>query len=181
MYPEFFATKNKNKLQETNKILGLSLKQLEIDLVEPQATEVEVVVKEKAKTAFLKTNQPVLVEDTSLGFLAWRGLPGALIKWFLKTVGNEGIIKMLENETDRRAVVKSAFGFCAGDEVKIYIGEIKGEIAREERGENGFGFDQIFIPKNYKKTFAEMTKEEKNQISMRKIALQKLKVDFDRL
>jgi len=74
MYPKFFATTNANKLREVNEILGEKLESIEIELVEPQALDVEEVVKEKAKDAFAKTGKPVLVEDTGVYVDAWQGL-----------------------------------------------------------------------------------------------------------
>lgn len=114
MYPDFFATKNENKLREVGEILGRNLEQISVELFEPQGVKVEDVVSEKAEDAFHKTGKFVLVEDTSLEFAAWNGLPGALIKWFLDTVGNEGILKMLASETNRKAIAKTAVGFFDG-------------------------------------------------------------------
>lgn len=178
MYPKFFATTNKNKLREVNEILGEELESIEVELIEPQALDVEDVVKEKAKDAFAKTGKPVLVEDTGVYFSAWNGLPGALIKWFLSTVGNQGILKMLSTETNRQAIAKTAVGFYDGKNIHIFTGEVKGIIPSELRGENNFGWDPIFIPNGYEKSFAEMAPEEKNQISMRYLALSKLKEDL---
>lgn len=175
MYPEFFATTNKNKLREVSEILGKELKSIEIELVEPQTLDVEEVVKEKAKDAFVKTGKSVLVEDTGIYFDAWNGLPGALAKWFLLAVGNKGILKMMTNESNRKVIAKTAVGFYDGKDTKIFTGEVKGTVPLKLRGQNGFGWDPIFIPEGYEKSFAEMTPEEKNKISMRKIALMKLK------
>lgn len=175
MYPKFFATTNKNKLREANEILGEALESIEIELVEPQALDVEEVVKEKARDAFVKTGKPVLVEDTGIYFDAWNGLPGALVKWFLQTVGNGGIVKMMDNESNRNVTAKTAVGFYDGQDYYIYTGEIKGRIAENIQGESGFGWDPIFIPNGYDKSFAQMSPEQKNEISMRHIALKRLK------
>lgn len=178
MYPEFFATKNEKKLREVNEILGRDLKQVVVELSEPQGVKVEDVVREKTKDAFHKTRKFVLVEDTSLEFAAWNGLPGALIKWFLDAVGNEGILKMLAGETNRRAIAKTAVGFFDGAEVRVFIGEISGTIPEAVRGTGGFGWDPIFIPDGQEKSFAEMTPIEKNTISMRKLALERMKIEL---
>ncbi|MEK7655730.1 MAG: non-canonical purine NTP pyrophosphatase, partial [Patescibacteria group bacterium] len=175
MYPEFFATKNENKLREVNEILGRSLEQVAVELLEPQGVKVEDVVREKAKDAFHKTGKFVLVEDTSLEFAAWNGLPGALIKWFLDTVGNEGILRMLASETNRGAIAKTAVGFFDGTQTRVFVGEIFGTISETVRGTGGFGWDQVFVPDGYSKSFAEMTSVEKNAISMRKLALERMK------
>lgn len=178
MYPEFFATKNENKLHEASEILGQNLEQISIELFEPQGVDVEAVVREKAEDAFHETGKFVLVEDTSLEFVAWNGLPGALIKWFLQTVGNEGILHMLAGETNRKAVAKTAVGFFDGTRSHIFLGEIRGTVSEEVRGSGGFGWDPIFVPDGSSKSFAEMTPTEKNSISMRKIALERMKTEL---
>lgn len=178
MYPEFFATKNENKLREVNEILGQTLEQISIELFEPQGVKVEDVVREKAEDAFHKSGKFVLVEDTSLEFVAWNGLPGALIKWFLDTVGNEGILKMFARETSRKAIAKTAVGFFDGAQTRVFVGEVSGTIPETIRGTGGFGWDPIFVPDGYEKSFAEMTSVEKNAISMRKLALERMKTEL---
>lgn len=178
MYPEFFATKNENKLREVGEILGRSLEQISVELFEPQGVRVEDVVREKAKDAFHKTGKFVLVEDTGLEFVAWNGLPGALIKWFLDTAGNDGILKMVSSETNRKAIAKTAVGFFDGVQARVFVGEIFGTIPKTVRGTGGFGWDPIFIPDGHEKSFAEMTSAEKNSISMRKLALEHMKSEL---
>ena len=179
MHPDFFATKNENKLREINEILGWDLKQISIDLFEPQGVDVETVVHEKTKDAFHKTGKFVLVEDTSLEFTAWNGLPGALIKWFLDTVGNEGILRMFAGETNRKATAKTAIGFFDGTQAHVFVGSVSGIIPKTVRGAGGFGWDPIFVPNGHNKSFAEMTSTEKNAISMRKLALEQMKAELD--
>ena len=178
MYPEFFATKNENKLREVNEILGRNLEQISVELFEPQGVDVETVVREKAENAFHKTGKFVLVEDTSLEFAAWNGLPGALIKWFLDTIGNEGILKMLAGESNRKAVAKTAVGFFDGAQSRVFIGKVSGTVPEIARGTSGFGWDPIFIPDGHEKSFAEMTSIKKNTISMRKLALERMKTEL---
>lgn len=176
MFPEFFATKNQGKLREVNEILGRDLKQIAVELFEPQGLDVEKVVREKAEDAFHKTGKFVLVEDTSLEFAAWNGLPGALIKWFMESVGKEGILRMLSGEANRKAIAKTAVGFFDGMQTHLFLGEISGTIPSEVRGSGGFGWDPIFVPDGSLKSFAEMTPAEKNAVSMRKLALESMKV-----
>lgn len=122
----------------------------------------------------------MIVEDTSLYFDAWKGLPGALVRWFLKTVKCEGLCKMMAGEKNRKAVAESAIAFCNGKATKIVLGKIEGSVPQKPKGKLGFGWDPIFIPQGFKKTFAEMTMEDKNQISMRKLALEKLRSHLQR-
>ena len=178
MQPNFFATKNDNKLREVNEILNCNLEQIDIELYEPQGLDITEVVREKTEDAFRKTGKLVMVEDTSLEFYSWNGLPGPLIKWFLESVGNDGILKMLIGADNRRAIAKTAVGFFDGNESHIFIGEIEGAISEEIRGHSGFGWDPIFIPDGFDKSFAEMTSEEKNTVSMRRRALENMKASF---
>jgi len=175
MFLEFFATENENKLREVNEILGFELRQISVSLEEIQALKVEEVVCRKAEEAFKRTGKVVLVEDTGLEIVKWNGLPGALIKWFLTTVGTEGILKMLSQEEDRGAIAKTAVGFFDGKRPHVFVGEVAGTIAKEARGKSGFGWDPIFIPASHQKSFAQMSAQEKNAVSMRRLAIEKMK------
>lgn len=170
-----FATGNANKLREVSQILDVELQQAKLDLLEPQAISVEDIIQIKAKDAYQQYGQPVLVEDTGLEFAAWNGLPGALIKWFLDSVGPEGILKMLSNEDNRQAVAKTVVGYFDGTQVRSFTGQVEGHIAEELSGEQGFGWDALFIPEGYNLSFADMNADQKNQISMRRRALDALK------
>ena len=178
MHPDYFATGNANKLREVNEILGHDLEQIAVDLYEPQGLDVAEVVRMKAEDAFRKTGKFVLVEDTALECVAWNGLPGPLIKWFLDTVGNDGILRMLAQTTDRRAIAKTAVGFFDGNTAHVFVGEVMGTIPHDLRGSGGFGWDPIFIPDGFSKSFAEMAREEKNAVSMRRLALENMKKSF---
>ena len=178
--PMFFATTNQNKLREISGILGEKIEAISIELFEPQAIDVAEVVEEKAKDAFRKTGKIVMVEDTGLEIEAWGRLPGALIKWFLHSVGNRGILKMMKEEKNRKALARTAVGFYDGKTAHIFIGESKGKISPEIRGKSDFGWDPIFIPDGYGKSFAEMREEVKNKISMRAKAFGKLKNFFEK-
>jgi XTP/dITP diphosphohydrolase len=114
-----------------------------------------------------------------LEFIAWNGLPGSLIKWFLESVGTEGILSMLENEKNRKAIAKTSIGFFDGIKTHLFTGTISGTISKNVQGVSGFGWDPIFIPDGYDKSFAEMTSVEKNAISMRRLALEQMKLELN--
>lgn len=175
-----FATGNQEKLKEVREILGCEIEQVDIDLDEIQAIDIKKVIEHKAKEAYKQLEIPVLVEDTALEFVSMKGLPGALIKWFLKTVGNEGLCKMLTAYSDdRRAHAITCVGIYNGMNLMLAEGIIDGMISQTPTGNKGFGWDSIFIPDGYDKTFAEMDSQEKNKISMGKLALEGLKVDME--
>ena len=162
-----FATTNSDKIREIGEILRLDLEPIRIELPELQTIEVRDVIVAKADAAFLTLGRPCLVEDTGLSILAWNGLPGALIKWFLKGVGPDGICKMMRGWPDRRALAVTSLGIRIGETTHVFDGSIEGRIALEPRGSNGFGWDSLFEPIGFDRTFAEMTGEEKNSVSMR--------------
>ncbi len=171
-----FVTGNVNKLREASQILGCSLKQGEVDgLIEMQTLDVSELVLHKLDQAFKTIGGPVLVEDSGLIFTEWNGLPGALVKWFEKSVGCAGMLKMLESFSNREAIAVCYAAVRFGKIVKVAKGESRGTIAFAERGTNGFGWDTIFIPEGSEQTFAQMKPEEKNAISHRKKAFEELK------
>ncbi len=169
-----FVTGNKGKLEEAKQIIP-DLEQQDIDLVEVQGIDPKPIIAHKLEEAKKLLQGNLVVEDTSLYLDALGGLPGPLIKWFMKTLGNDGLAKMAESFGNSKATAKVVIGFSKEDgSVEFFEGAIEGDIVKP-RGENGFGWDAIFQPTGWTKTFAEMTLEEKNEISMRKIAFQKLK------
>ena len=169
-----FVTSNHDKAREAAEILKLELHTVALDLPEPQGLDVAEIAAQKALAArrtLGDPDQPVLVEDSGLIFEAWNGMPGALTKWFLSSVGNEGLLRMLSAYDDRsaRAVGVVAISFTGGD-VRTFVGEVGGEIAYEPRGEGGFGWDPIFIPRGHTKTYSELSSE-KHEDSHRARAL----------
>ncbi len=169
-----FVTSNHNKAREAAEILKLELHTVALDLPEPQGLDVAEVAAQKARAArgaLGDPDQPVLVEDSGLVFEAWNGLPGALTKWFLNSVGNQGLLRMLSAYNDRsaRAVCAVAVSY-AGGSVRAFVGEVRGDIAPEPRGSGGFGWDPIFVPKGYTRTYAELDAS-KHEFSHRARAL----------
>lgn len=185
MYTLTFVTGNANKLREVRAILcggndnavvgNWSITNKAVDLDEVQGS-VEEVTRHKAEQAASLIGGPVLVEDTCLCFEALGGLPGPYIKWFVEKVGLDGINKMLDGFSDRHANAVTTFGFCAGpgSKVELFQGITTGEIV-PQRGGTGFGWDAIFQPEGFDRTYAEMAGPDKNLISQRSKALAKVK------
>jgi XTP/dITP diphosphohydrolase len=174
-----FATSNIEKAKELQSVLQRPVQHIKIDLPELQTLEVNDVIEHKAREAFRQVGKPILVEDTSLSIIAWNGLPGALIRWFLKSVGNTGICRMMQNFENSEAIAEVCIGYFDGAQFHAFHGVIHGRITRIPRGTMGFGWDPIFAPVGSDKTFAEMTPEEKESFSMRKQAALKLKQFLD--
>lgn len=170
-----FATTNENKIKEASEILRIQIVPKDLNIDEVQTLDPLECVKKKAKAAYNLSKSPILVEDTSLFFKMWGKLPGVFIDYFMKSLGNEGLLKLLSNEKDRTALAQTSLCYYDGKKAVVAVGKIKGKVCLDTRGNNGFGWDPIFIPQGESKTFAEMTSEEKNSLSMRKIALESLK------
>lgn len=174
----FFATGNINKFNEARGVLaeyGISVAMLKIKTVEIQDDDIENIAKARALNALHEVNLPLIVEDAGLFIDALKGFPGPFSSYVYKTIGLNGIIKLLNGVEDRRAHFKSAVVFCdPSGELKCFIGVSNGRIAREPRGSSGFGFDPIFEPdERPTKTFGEMGIEEKNLFSHRAKALRR--------
>ena len=132
------------------------------------------VITEKAKEAYKKIRKPVLVEDVSLEIKALKGLPGTFVKFFLQTLGTEGTVKLV-GKSKSDTTVTAAVAIYDGKNIKIFKGTVYGTLSPKNRGSHGFGFDKVFIPNGYTKTYAQMPDKLKNKISHRAKALQKVK------
>ncbi len=173
------ATSSHHKAEQIAALLNRPVQQIAIDLPEVQAIAVQEVIEAKARAAFAHVGRPVLVEDTGLMIHSWHGLPGALIRWFLESVGNAGICKMLATFPDRSATVVTCIGYFDGEHCHTFLGETVGQIVEAPRGELGFGWDAIFMPDGSVKTFGEVTAVERGALSMRGKAVRALKAFLD--
>lgn len=169
-----FITGNSEKARLVNKYLDVPVTHKKIDLVEIQSLDLSVIIEEKAKEAYKYVQSPVLVEDTSLRFCALGRLPGPLIKWFLAELGTDGLCRLLDGYSDRSAEASVMFGLYDGQAFRAFTNSREGSISLVPRGFNGFGWDPIFVPYGSEKTWAEMTIEEQEETSLRKIALEEL-------
>lgn len=170
----YFITGNKNKFSEANSVI-LYLKQLDINLPEIQDIDARKIIHSKLIEALNHRKSDLVVEDTSLYMNCLNGLPGPLIKWFLETIGNQGLYNIAKSLGNTSATAKTIIGYAKSpEEIYFFEGAIEGEIV-QPRGNTNFGWDPIFKPKNFDQTFAEMSQQEKNKISMRKIAFSRLR------
>ncbi|HME55295.1 MAG TPA: RdgB/HAM1 family non-canonical purine NTP pyrophosphatase [Candidatus Lokiarchaeia archaeon] len=185
-----FATGNKGKFNEAKAFLekevpGLHLKQCSAELVELQADTLEAVARFKVEGAIKSCKGNVFIEDAGLFVPALNGFPGIFSAEVKKMLDCKGILKLMEefpNASQRDAYFQACTCLYLREtrEIKMFIGRIDGIITFEERGNQGFGFDPIFVPgepSGNTRTFAEMGIEEKNEISHRAKALRELK-DF---
>ena len=178
------ATNNAHKLQEIRAILSgqfdelLSLKDLGIDVdVEETGTTLEENALLKARTIQAICHIPTLADDTGLMVDALGGAPGVYSARYAGEEHNDAsnralLLKNLQNEQNRNAHFATviAIVYPNGDFITAK-GRVEGEILREERGNEGFGYDSLFYSYELKKTFAEASQEEKNSVSHRGRAL----------
>ena len=190
--PVTFVTGNAKKLEEVKHILASSssvssscpstvrIVSRALDLPELQGDPKDIAT-EKCLLASKEIRAPTLVEDTSLCFNALKGLPGPYVKWFLEKTGLDGLNNMLAAYEDKTAYAQCIFAYCDGksEDVELFVGRTNGRIVKA-RGKTEFGWDAVFEPdeqrdEKNRKTYGEMEKEEKNTISHRFRALEKLR------
>jgi non-canonical purine NTP pyrophosphatase (RdgB/HAM1 family) len=180
-----FLTGNAGKIKEAKAIVGDLIAPVEgdVDLPEIQSTNPREVLQAKIEAARRQVDGSLIVEDTSLFLSGWGkgSLPGPYIKDFLKTIDTAGLCDLAQ-KVGAEAKAITWLGYYDGDtgETHFFAGELAGTIASAPRGGNGFGWDPTFIPADGDRTIAEMTDDEKNQISMRKQAFEKLREHLHR-
>ena len=169
--PLYFITGSRHKFAEIKDVIA-DIEQVDIDLDELQDIDPKKIIDHKLKEAFKHHPGPFIVEDTSLYLDCLNGLPGPLIKWFIKTVGRDGLVEITQKFGNAKATAKTIIGYAKSkNELHFFEGEIRGKIVAP-RGENGFGWDPIFQPEGHDKTFAEMKVKD---MSMRRMATKKLR------
>ncbi len=174
----YFITGNMGKLaeiQERVKTLDIKVIQKDLGYPEIQVETLEEVAEYGIKHIQKHLNEPFILEDAGLFIDDLDGFPGVYSKYVFYTIGLKGILKLMENMTKRSAVFRSVYAYAEpNSKPTLFVGECKGTITIKERGTGGFGYDPIFIPDCESKTFAEMSREEKNRYSHRGKALDKL-------
>lgn len=154
-----FITGNQNKADYLARYLGVPVDHVKLDLDEIQSLSLKEIVEHKVRQAYEKIKKPVIVEDVSLEFEALGGLPGPFIKFFVEKVPFETICSMIGDNT-RKATARCVFGYFDGQDLELFEGSLDGEIAKTPSGENGYGWDKMFIPNGYSVTRASLNEED---------------------
>lgn len=183
-----FATNNQHKLKEIREILSgkfevLGLKDIGFfdDIVE-SGTTLNENASIKSRTIYSKFNIDVFADDTGLEVEILDNKPGVYSARYAGEDGNseaniKKLLEELEGEDNRKARFRTVISLIINNKEYFFEGIVNGSVSREKHGESGFGYDPIFFPQGYKKSFAEMTSEEKNKISHRANAMAKF-IDF---
>lgn len=180
-----FATHNSHKATEINNLVSdlYDIQDLGIIGINEEIPEIgdtlEMNAKMKARYVFDKTGLNVFADDTGLEVDALNGKPGVFTARYAgpecdSAKNNKKLLAELDGETNRRAQFRTIICLIIGNNEYLFEGVVKGTIANKLAGNEGFGYDPVFIPDGYDKTFAEMPLSEKNKISHRSIAVKKL-------
>ena len=170
----FFASSNEHKFQEAERILanlGMQINLFKTTLEEIQSNNLNDIAEKKAINAYDLIQKPVIIEDDGLFINALDGFPGPYSSYVYDTIGNKGIMDLLENSKVRDAKFVSIIAYCDNDcDVKLFESSIPGKISSIiEKG--GWGYDPIFIPDGESKTYANVS--DKDKFSHRSAALTK--------
>lgn len=181
-----FATSNKHKLEELKailpdyQILGLVDAGIIEEIPETGDTLEENAII-KARYLFDKTGWPSFAEDTGLEVTALAGAPGVHTARYAgdqrdPEANMDLLLQNLKNSANRSARFRTVIAYISDQGTMLFEGQVRGHIALEKSGNGGFGYDPVFIPDGHKKTFAELSKGVKNNISHRALAVQSLMI-----
>jgi len=172
--PLILVSSNPNKGIEAERILGVPLLRVALTLPEIQAATVEEITWHKLETARSKGHHRLIVEDVSLGFEELGNFPGPYVRWLLEAAGGKGLAAIAYALNNRSAKAQCCVAYWDSEQGHMFSGECAGEILVEPRGDSKFGWDAWFQPKGSKKTYAEMSDDEKDRVSHRGLAYRKL-------
>lgn len=183
-----FATSNKNKVLEIKKVLPkeFNIKSLDdigfCEEIPENENTIEGNAIFKANYMYKKYNLNVFADDTGLEVDSLNGKPGVHSARYAGISKNSTdninkLLKKLKNKKNRKARFKTIIALILNSKIHTFEGVVEGNITKKPKGENGFGYDPVFIPRGYTKTFGELSLEEKNSISHRSLAMNKL-IDF---
>ena len=172
-------TSNPGKMREFRAALeplGFELSQHSEEIDEIQAETLEEVVRNCMEQLKARGLNNYLIDDSGLFIDSLRGFPGVYSAYALKTIGFRGMIELLRGKDDRTARFRCCIGCNLEDMDEMVVSaEAVGRIIEEERGSGGFGFDPIFVPSGYERTFSELPLDEKNRVSHRGKAINSLR------
>ena len=180
-----FATANQNKVLEVQKLVGQKFKLLSLedinctDEIPETADTFKGNALQKAKFIYDKYNLNCFADDSGLEVEVLKGAPGVYSARFAGEPKNDSnntkkLLNELQGKTNRKACFKTAIALIIDGKEEFFEGKIEGQITQDPIGNDGFGYDPVFMPDGYQKTFAQMSLDEKNVISHRAIAIQKL-------
>jgi XTP/dITP diphosphohydrolase len=143
--------------------------------VEIQSEDLASIARNSLTQVLEKHHLPVMVEDAGLFIQSLRGFPGPYSSYVYRTLGVEGVLRLMKGQNRRKAYFLSVIAYGSPKaKPQLFTGKVEGLIVEESRGKGGFGFDPLFQPHGCSQTFAEMSLAVKNQFSHRAQAFRKL-------
>lgn len=174
-----FLSSNVHKIREVEAILepvGVIIIPAPIKIEEIQTEDVKRLVRDKVLKAFECIGRPVFVEHTGLHLSGLNGLPGGLTQIFCDRLQADSFVNLVKNLGSHLITAKTVIGYCDSRMMHFFEGEVSGTVPDAPSGPRDFQWDCVFIPDGYTQTFAELG-DKKNEISMRRLALDQL-ADF---
>jgi non-canonical purine NTP pyrophosphatase (RdgB/HAM1 family) len=183
-----FVTGNPSKLAEARRIwaggpggeTGPRLEAVELDLPELQSLDLLEVLRAKGEEAWRRLRRPLVVEETGFEIDAFGGFPGPLVKWMLQALGPEGMARAALAVAEREGRTGAAVARCMtlyrdGEREVVGEGVERGTLVLPPRGDQGFGWDPVFLPEGESRTYGELPAEDKDRIGHRGKAWRDLK------
>jgi XTP/dITP diphosphohydrolase len=165
------VTTNAGKFREISRQMadhGYELEHLDTSYPEIQADSLEETIIPGLTWLTSRFDRPVMIDDSGLFIDSLNGFPGVYSSYVFRTLGCEGILRLMDGKEDRGARFECCIGFMApGAESFVAKGVAQGTISRVSKGAGGFGYDPIFINEGHTKTYAEIDVQEKNKVSHR--------------
>ena len=171
-----FVSSNPHKIREVESILspaGIRTIPWSAKIEEIQTEDVHRLVRDKLLKAFQKIGKPVFIEHTGIHLPGLNNLPGGLTQIFWDRLEADKFTSIVAGIGDNRIIAKTTIGYCDSKTIHFFEGEISGTVPATPVGDRTFQWDCVFVPDGHSHTFAELG-DKKNDISMRKIALDKL-------
>jgi XTP/dITP diphosphohydrolase len=178
-----FISANELKIEEASTILapsGIEVVAVAMKIEELQTEDVQSLVRDKALKAFAAVGKPLFVEHTGLEIASLNGFPSGLTQIFWDTLKEDRFASFVGGLPDPSAIARTLIGYCDGRTISFFEGKIAGKIANAPAGSRDFQWDCVFIPQGETQTFAELGGARKNEISMRRLALDQLRLALRR-
>jgi XTP/dITP diphosphohydrolase len=172
------VTSNPHKAEEIAAFFGneIDIGHVSLELPEYRSDDVGEIARRKAEYAYSLIKKSLIVDDTAFSVDALKGFPGPYAAYVQSTIGNAGILKLMDGMHDRSAHFETVIALATKDGILLFRGRVEGEIVVAPRGRQGFGYDPIFDVGGH--TLAELSLDKKNTLSHRAMALSKLRAWF---
>ena len=167
-----FVTSNPGKAREAEEILGENVERVDYDYAEIQSDSLVDIAEKGVRECYDELGEPCFVDDSGLFVESVDGFPGPYSSYVYSTLGVDGVLRALDGTEDRSARFDCAVAYHDGEDVHTFEGTVRGRVTHEPRGDGGFGYDPVFevSEDEERRTFAEMSPDEKNAVSHRRRA-----------